>query len=177
MDRDDAAVGGDGFPTTARGAVAALFHVHHRRLVGLASLLVDDRGAAEEVVQDAFESLYRHWGGLRSPDAAVAYLDRAVVYRSRSWVRRRITARGYAWPEAAAEPSAESIGVDNSTRAELMAAVRALPRRQREVIVLRFFLDLSEQEIAACLGVSPGSVKRHAFRANENLQRRLEAWA
>jgi len=161
----------------ARDVVADLFHVHHRRLVGLAALLVDDRGSAEELVQDAFESLYRNWNGLRSPSAAVAYLDRAVVYAARSWVRRRVTARSYVWPEAGSTPSAEAEGVGRGERDALAAAVRQLPRRQREVIVLRYYLDLSEAEIAAWLGVSPGSVKRHASRATESLQRRMEAWA
>jgi RNA polymerase sigma-70 factor (sigma-E family) len=173
---DSVTVVGD-FPTSARGAVTALFHVHHRRLVGLASLLVDDHGSAEEIVQDAFESLYRHWDGLRDPNAAVAYLDRAVVYAARSWVRRRITARSYVLPDAGTSASAESEGVDNRRREELSTAIRELPRRQREVVVLRYFLDLSEAEIATWLGVSTGSVKRHASRATAALQRRMEAWA
>ena len=165
------------FPTSARGAVSALFLAHHRRLVGLASLLVDDHGSAEEIVQDAFESLYRHWDGLRDPQAAVAYLDRAVVYGARSWVRRRVTARSYVLPDAGVSASAENEGVDNRRRAELSDAIRELPQRQREVVVLRYFLDLSEEQIASWLGVSTGSVKRHAFRATAALQRRMEAWA
>ena len=163
-------------PTTARGAVTALFRVHHKRLVGLASLLVDDHGTAEEIVQDAFESLYKRWNGLRDPDAAVAYLDRAVVYGARSWVRRRVTARAYVLPEAGTAPSAEAEGVDLRRNDELADAIRALPQRQREVIVLRYFLDLSEEQIAAWLGVTTGSVKRHAFRATAALQKRMEAW-
>jgi len=174
-DTSVAAVGG--FPTTARGAVAALFHAHHRRLVGLASLLVDDHGSAEEIVQDAFESLYKNWDGLRDPHAAVAYLDRAVVYGSRSWIRRKVTARSYVLPDAGVSVSAESEGVDNRRREELSAAIRELPQRQREVVVLRYFLDLSEEQIASWLGVSTGSVKRHAFRATAALQKRMEAWA
>jgi RNA polymerase sigma-70 factor (sigma-E family) len=169
--------GGESFPTSARDAVSALFHLHHRRLVGLASLLVDDRGSAEEIVQDAFESLYRRWNGLRDPHAAAAYLDRAVVYGARSWVRRRITARGYVLPDAGVSPSAESEGVDLRRNADLADAIRGLPQRQREVVVLRYYLDLSEEQIAAWLGVSTGSVKRHAFRATAALQRRMEAWA
>jgi RNA polymerase sigma-70 factor (sigma-E family) len=164
-------------PTSARSAVAVLFRVHHKRLVGLASLLVDDRGTAEEIVQDAFESLYKRWNGLRDPDAAVAYLDRAVVYGARSWVRRRVTARAHVLPEAGTAPSAEAEGVDLRRNDELADAIRALPQRQREVIVLRYFLDLSEEQIAAWLGVTTGSVKRHAFRATEALQKRMEAWA
>lgn len=162
---------------SARAAVTEIFHHHYRRLVGLAGLLVDDRETAEEIVQDAFESLSRHWRQLRDPSAAVVYLNRTVVNRSRSTVRRRVTERGYVLPEAGVEPSAESVGVEDSRRQELVGAVRGLPQRQREVVVLRYFLDLSEEEIAAWLGVSKGSVKRHAFRANDTLQKRMEAWA
>jgi RNA polymerase sigma-70 factor (sigma-E family) len=169
--------GHDGFPTTARGAVTALFLVHHRRLVGLASLLVDDLGTAEEIVQDAFESLYKRWDGLRDPHAAVAYLDRSVVYGARSWVRRRVTARSFTPPEAGVEASAEQAAVVGRRNEELAVAIRELPQRQREVVVLRYYLDLSEEQIAAWLGVSTGSVKRHAFRATAALQKRMEAWA
>jgi RNA polymerase sigma-70 factor (sigma-E family) len=169
--------GGDGLPSSARGAVAALFQAHHRRLVGLAALLVDDHGTAEEVVQDAFESLYKRWDRLRDPSSAVAYLDRTVVYGARSTLRRRYVARAHELPAAGVAASAEADIVDRRTREELEVAIRALPRRQREVIVLRYYLDLSEAEIASWLGVSPGSVKRHAFRATESLQKRMEAWA
>ena len=169
--------GSDGFPTSARDAVSTLFHLHHKRLVGLASLLVDDHGTAEEIVQDAFESLYKRWNGLRDPNAAVAYLDRSVVYGARSWVRRRVTARSFTPPEAGVEISAENHAVDSRRNDELADAIRGLPQRQREVVVLRYYLDLSEEQIATWLGVSTGSVKKHAFRATAALQRRMEAWA
>lgn len=176
--RDTAHDRGDADLPRARGAaVSALFHVHYRRLVGLAGLLVDDRESAEEVVQDAFEQLYRRWGSLRDPSSAVAYLDRSVVNGARSRLRRRSTERSYLWPVPAEEPSAESTGIERRQRDVLVAAVRQLPRRQREVIVLRYFLDLSEDQIAQWLGVSPGSVKQHAHRATTALQQRMEAWA
>ncbi len=163
--------------TSPRAAVTELFHAHYRRLVGLASLMVDDRQTAEEVVQDAFEQLYRRWGSLREPSAAVAYLDRSVVNGARSRVRRRFTERSFTPPEAGTVPSAESAGVDRWQRDDLVAAVKELPQRQREVIVLRYYLDLSEDQIAQWLGVSPGSVKKHASRATTALQKRMEAWA
>ena len=164
-------------PSSPRAAVTELFHHHYRRLVGLAGLMVDDRETAEEVVQDSFEALYRHWARLRDPNAAIAYLNRSVVNGSRSKVRRRVTVRAFPLPEAGVEPSAESGGLDRSRRQELVAAVHQLPRRQREVVVLRYFLDLSEIEIADWLGVSTGSVKRHASRATDSLRKRMEAWA
>ena len=166
-----------GLPSTPRAAVTELFHQHYRRLVGLAGLMVDDRETAEEVVQDSFEALYRGWSRLRDPHAAIAYLNRSVVNGSRSKVRRLVAARGFVLPEAGVQPSAESGGMDTSRRHDLVAAVHQLPRRQREVVVLRYFLDLSEIEIAEWLGVSTGSVKRHASRANDSLRKRMEAWA
>jgi RNA polymerase sigma-70 factor (sigma-E family) len=164
-------------PRSRGAAVTMLFRLHYRRLLGLAGLLVDDRGTAEEVVQDAFERLYRGWGSLRAPEAAVAYLDRSVVNGARSRLRRRFTERSYELPHAGTSPSAESAGVDRRQRDDLVAAVRQLPQRQREVIVLRFYLDLSEEQIASWLGVSPGSVKKHASRATTALQKRMGAWA
>jgi len=161
---------------STRAVVTELFHHHYRRLVSLAGLMVDDRETAEEVVQDAFEALYRHWPRLRDPEAAVMYLNRSVANGSRSWVRRRMTERAYVVPDAGTVTSAETVGMDRSQRAELVEAVRQLPRRQREVVVLRYFLDLSEAQIADWLGVSTGAVKRHAFRANATLQKRMEAW-
>jgi RNA polymerase sigma-70 factor (sigma-E family) len=162
---------------SSRALVTDLFHHHHRRLVGLAALMVDDRETAEEVVQDAFESLYRQWPRLRDPHAAVGYLNRSVVNGSRSRLRRRLSERSYVLPEVGSAPSAESFGMREGQRKELVDAVRELPRRQREVVVLRYFLDLSEEQIADWLGVSKGSVKRHAFRATATLQKRMEAWA
>ncbi|MBI1378111.1 MAG: SigE family RNA polymerase sigma factor [Frankiales bacterium] len=164
-------------PPSRDAAVTSLFHAHYRRLLGLAGLLVDDRGTAEEVVQDAFERLYRGWGSLRDPGAAVAYLDRSVVNGARSRLRRRLTERSHRPPEGDPWPSAEATAVDSRQRDHLVAAVRQLPQRQREVIVLRYYLDLSEDQIAHWLGVSPGSVKKHAHRATTALQKRMEAWA
>lgn len=88
-----------------------------------------------------------------------------------------MTERAYDIPDAGTAPSAESLGLDRNERDELVEALRALPRRQREVMVLRYYLDLSEDQIAEWLGISNGSVKRHAFRATETLQKRMEAWA
>jgi len=173
----DDAQGSADLPRSARAAVTSLFHVHYRRLVGLAALMVDDRETAEEVVQDAFEQLYRRWGSLRDPGAAVGYLDRSVVNGARSRVRRRYTERSFAPPREGSVVSAESVGIDSRQRDDLVAAVKELPQRQREVIVLRYYLDLSEEQIAQWLGVSPGSVKKHAHRATATLQRRMEAWA
>jgi RNA polymerase sigma-70 factor (sigma-E family) len=177
MEVTGTAIASGAFPTTARGAVAALFSVHHRRLVGLASLLVDDREVAEEIVQDAFESLYRRWNGLRDPDSAVAYLDRTVVYGARSTLRRRYTIRRTDLPPSQDSPSAESRGIAQAEFDALSVAVRGLPQRQREVVVLRFYLDLTEEQAARLLGISLGSVKTHGHRAIATLKQRMEGWA
>lgn len=154
--------------------VAELFTVHHRRLVGLAALLVDDRQAAEDVVQDAFVALHRHWRGLRDPNAAVAYLNRIVVNSSRDALRRRRRADK---ANLRLVPRAEELGSaehDVVTRLEadrLWTSVSALPTRQREVLVLRYFLEQNESEIAETLGISRGSVKQHASRGLAALAR------
>jgi RNA polymerase sigma-70 factor (sigma-E family) len=156
--------------------VTELFAHHYRRLVGLAVLLVDDRETAEEVVQDAFESLYRGWGRLRDPDAALVYLQRSVVNGSRSRLRRRATERAYLLPDSEPVPSAETAGLHRGELSELDDAILALPQRQREVVVLRYFLDLSEDQIAQWLGISRGAVKSHASRAAAALRQRMETW-
>lgn len=148
-------------------AVTELFVVHHRRLVGLAALLVDDRQVAEDVVQDAFAALYRHWRRLRDQNAAVAYLNRAVVNGSRDVLRRgqrrkRATLR--LAPRSEALDSAEQGVVKHHEADRMWAAVTALPTRQRQVLVLRYYLDQTEVQIAETLGISRGSVKQHASR-------------
>lgn len=173
----DEEAGAVALPESSSAAVTELFHHHYRRLVGLAGLMVDDRESAEEVVQDAFEALYRHWPRLRDPQAALGYLNRSVVNGSRSRLRHRRTVRAVPVPDAGFAPSAETSGMGTHIRHDLAVAVRELPRRQREVVVLRYFLDLSEIEIADWLGVSKGSVKRHASRATHSLRTRMEAWA
>jgi RNA polymerase sigma-70 factor (sigma-E family) len=159
-------------------AVSALFLAHHRRLVGLASLLVDDRGTAEEVVQEAFVNLHRRWGHLRDPGSAVAYLNKAVVNGGRDRLRhgRRVVSilpRMVPVPEERA--SAEQHAVKHEEADLLWQAITALPMRQRQVLVLRYYLDQSEAEIADTLEVSRGSVKRHASRGLAALARSLEA--
>jgi RNA polymerase sigma-70 factor (sigma-E family) len=155
-------------------AVTALFVAHHRRLVGLARLLVDDQQSAEDVVQDAFGQLHRRWCGLRDKDAAVAYLQRAVVNGARSALRRRRVRRredDVVVPDA---PSAELSALRHEDHRQLRAAIAGLPQRQRQVLVLRYFLDLSEAEIAHWLDISRGSVKQHAARGLAALSARLE---
>jgi RNA polymerase sigma-70 factor (sigma-E family) len=158
--------------------VSELFVGHHRRLVGLASLLVDDRRTAEDVVQEAFAGLYRRWRQVRDPDAAVQFLNKSVVNGGRDMLRRRRRAGAAELrlvPRSEHLDSAEHTVVERHEADRLWGAITALPMRQRQVLVLRYYLDQSEDEIADTLGVSRGSVKKHASRGIAALAREWEA--
>ena len=156
-------------------AVTALFRTHHARLVGLARLLVDDLATAEDVVQDAFAGLYRQWPWMRNPDAAVSYLNATVANGARSTLRHRRVVRRTKTETPPDVPSAESSVIRHEQANAVLAALRTLPARQREVLVLRYYLDQSEAEIASTLSISRGSVKQHASRGIATLGARLEA--
>lgn len=151
-----------------------LYRQHRMRLVRLAILLVDEASTAEDVVQEAFTGLHRHWSGLRDEAAALGYLRTAVVNGSRSVLRRRKTARGYVPPHQANARSAESLAMLTTEHQAVVNALGHLPPRQREVLVLRYYGGMSEAEIATATGVSRGTVKSSASRALDALQRILE---
>lgn len=167
------AVDGERLPPARNAALSALFTANYRRLVGLARLLVDDLPTAEDVVQDAFLALSRRWGSLRDPAAAYVYLQRSVVNGARSRLRRAHIRERFGLLPSADVPSAESTALDHAQVRQLRALIGELSGRQREVLVLRFYLDMSEAEIADLLGVSPGSVKQHASRGLDRLASRL----
>ena len=150
-----------------------VYREHYRSLVRLASLLIDDVGTCEEVVQDAFVQVWRRRPALRSDDRLPAYLRSAVLNGARSHLRRRRVARGQRSVGPDPAPSADS-GAAAGDQHLVLDALRALPTRQREVLVLRYYLDLPEAEIAATLGLSTGSVKTHAHRGLRALADRLE---
>ena len=150
-----------------------LYRQHRMRFVRLAILLVDDPATAEDVVQEAFAGLHRHWGGLRDAAAALAYLRTAVVNGSRSVLRRRKTARDYTPPHSVNARSAESLAMLTAEHQAVVGALSRLPDRQREVLVLRYYGGLSEAEIAEATGISKGTVKSTASRALDALQRVL----
>jgi RNA polymerase sigma-70 factor (sigma-E family) len=160
---------------TADEAVTRLFASQYRPLVRLAVLLLHHNDAAEEIAQDAFVALHRHWARLRDPDKAVAYLRQSVVNRARSALRHRGVVDRFLrrTPEQSLVPSAESSVLDAQSHAEVLAAVRLLPARQREALALRYYLDLSEAQTAEAMGVSPGAVKSHTARALTALRRTL----
>ena len=163
-----------GLPLDRDAAVTALFRTHYGRLVGLARLLVDDQQSAEDVVQDAFGELHRRWDRLQDPEQALGYLRTAVLNGARSQLRRRRTLRAWRPPRPADAPSAESVVVRDDEQRRALLGLRQLPQRQREVLVLRYFFDLHEAEIAADLGISRGSVKQHASRGLSALGARLQ---
>jgi RNA polymerase sigma-70 factor (sigma-E family) len=141
-----------------------LYREHRMRFVRLAILLVDDPATAEDVVQEAFTGLHRHWTRLRDENAALGYLRTAVVNGSRSVLRRRRTAREYTPPHTADARSAESLAMLSAEHQAVVSALSQLPRRQREVLVLRYYGGLSEAEIAEATGISRGTVKSTASR-------------
>ena len=152
------------------GELGELYREHAQSLVRLAVLLVDDVGVAEEIVQDAFVSVHGRGGGVRRP---AAYLRTTVVNLSRSRLRRRLVAlRHQAVVDRHSLPADDGVGLGDDQRA-VIAAVQRLPRRQREVLVLRYWSELSEDEIAETLAISQGSVKTHAHRGLATLQREL----
>ncbi|MDN5859698.1 MAG: SigE family RNA polymerase sigma factor [Pseudonocardia sp.] len=152
-------------PAAAPRTLADLYRDHRQRMVRLAVLLVDDPATAEDVVQEAFAGLHRHWSGLRDEEAAVGYLRTAVVNGSRSVLRRRRTARDYVPPHQVNARSAESLAMLSAEHQAVVDALATLPPRQREVLVLRYYGGLSEAEIAEATGITRGTVKSTASRA------------
>ena len=148
----------------------ALHHAAWRPMVRLAYLLVDDVALAEDIVQDAFLALYRRSASLRDVEAARGYLRTAVVNGARSTLRKRRTVRTYLRSVRLEHDAPADHDLLVAERdAALHAALEQLPRRQREVVVLRYWEHLSEADIASTLGVAPGTVKSTASRALDAL--------
>ena len=155
-------------------AAIQLYAVHFRALVRLAALLVRDTPTAEDVVQDSFIAMREAWDRLRDADQALAYLRQAVVNRSRSVLRHR-TAIGQTPQQAPPDtPDAEDEVLIQLERSAVVAALRNLPVRQREAIVLRYYADLSEAEIAAAMGISRGAVRSHTARGMSALRAAMQ---
>ncbi|MDX6743501.1 SigE family RNA polymerase sigma factor [Actinocorallia sp. A-T 12471] len=155
-------------------AVTALYGAEYRSLVRLAALLVRDVATAEEVVQDAFVAMHGAWRRLRSPDKALAYLRQSVVNRARSVLRHRAVVEKYAPKGLPDVQSAEHGAIIQLERDAVVRALHGLPPRQREALVLRYYGDLSEAQIAAAMGISRGAVKSHTARGMAALRNVLE---
>jgi RNA polymerase sigma-70 factor (sigma-E family) len=155
-------------------AVTELYSTHYRSLVRLAVLLVRDIATAEEVVQDSFVAMHGGWRRLRDSDKALSYLRQSVVNRSRSVLRHRVVVDRNAPKPPPDMPSAEHGAITLLERSAVVAALRTLPPRQREALVLRYYGDLSEAQIATAMGISKGAVKSHTARAMIALRGVLE---
>jgi DNA-directed RNA polymerase specialized sigma24 family protein len=149
----DTSAGHDASAEDASHAVAALYQLHYPALVRLAALLIPDLATAEDIVQDAFAAVHGRWHVQPDADAALAYLRWSVVHRSRSVPPLGGPAAGSDEPGSA-----------------VMSALRALSARQREVVVLRYFADLPEAEVASATGMSMAAVRNHAAQAMSSLQ-------
>jgi RNA polymerase sigma-70 factor (sigma-E family) len=156
--------------------VVALFDAHYWRLCQLAYVLLGDPSRAEDAVQEAFLKTLAGWGRLRQPDRAEFYLRKAVLNQCRSGLRRRVTeTRGNAVVAAGERTrSRDDFEFRRATELDVVAAVRRLPTRQREVVVLRYFLDLAETEIASTLGINVGTVKSQLSKARRKLATTVE---
>jgi RNA polymerase sigma-70 factor (sigma-E family) len=159
----------------AATAVTTLYTAHWSQLVRLAALLTRDASVAEEIVQEAFVKLHGRWHRLSDPAAVHGYLRTSVVNGARSALRHRGVTERYRQPGPAAPAGPEERAVQSDQDARVLAALRRLPRRQQEVLVLRYYADLSETEIAQALGVSRGAVKSHAHRGVAALRVALAA--
>ncbi len=150
-------------PPSRRDALALLYQRHYAELVRLAFSLTGDWGLAEELAQEAFVRAWRSWGNIRDQQAAPAYLRTTVVNLARKALRRASRERS-AW-QGADDTRSASPGAS----IDLLRALARLPVRKRACIVLRFYLDLSEADTAAALGVSVGTVKSQTAKALRQL--------
>jgi RNA polymerase sigma-70 factor (sigma-E family) len=155
-------------------AVTELYSTHYRSLVRLAALLVRDIATAEEVVQDSFVAMHGGWRRLRDSEKALSYLRQSVVNRSRSVLRHRVVVDRNAPKPPPDMPSAEHGAIALLERSAVIAALRTLPARQREALVLRFYADMSEAQIADTMRISKGAVKSHTARGMATLRTVLE---
>ncbi|MFI8264104.1 MULTISPECIES: SigE family RNA polymerase sigma factor [unclassified Streptomyces] len=151
------------------------YQAHYRSLLGLAALLLDDTASCEDVVQEAFIRVHSARNRVRDRDKTLAYLRQTVVNLSRSALRRRILGLKLLSKPMPDMASAEEGAYDQLERDDLIKAMRGLQRRQREVLVLRYFADMTETQVAETLGVSLGSVKAYGSRGIAALRVAMEA--
>jgi len=151
-----------------------MYDTQYRPLVRMSAMLLGDTSAAEEVVQEAFIAVHAAWRRLRDADKAVPYLRRAVLNRSRSILRHRMVVDRHMPAREPDMPSAEQGAITQLERSAVIEALRSLPARQREALVLKFYLGLSEEEVAAAMKISTGAVKSHTSRGKAALRAALD---
>jgi RNA polymerase sigma factor (sigma-70 family) len=175
---------GDRTPATHAELVSFLYKGHYVSLCRTARLMVDDPGRAEELVQDAFTRTLSKARALRRPEATLGYIRRAVVHACHSELRRRGVERrigagaGGSSLEAASElPPAPGVATADlvSEREAVLGLLRALPPRQREAVVLRYYADLDEAGVAHAMRCSVGTVKSQLSQARRQLAQLLDA--
>ena len=156
------------------GDVAELYALHRLPLTRLAVLMLGDLASAEDAVQEVFVKLWSRTELLENVASPSAYLRTAVVNRARSVQRRRKTEREYRPLFVPDVEAAEATAMLPLEHREVVQAVRELPMRQREVLILRYWGDLSETDIARTLGITRGTVKSAASRGMRTLSERLK---
>jgi RNA polymerase sigma-70 factor (sigma-E family) len=161
-------------PETVRQQVTALYQAHALGLVRLAVLMVGDQQAAEDVVQDAFLGLYRRWSALKDPDRALSYARSSVLNGCRMVLRARSSRDKITLAAPDDIESAEATALLGEANRQVLAALRRLPARQREAVVLRYYLDMTENQAAQAMRVSRGTVKSATSRGLAALARLLK---
>jgi RNA polymerase sigma-70 factor (sigma-E family) len=154
--------------------VSVLFQTHALALKKLAFLMTGDQSTAEDIVQDAFLGLYRRWRSLDDADKALGYLRTSVLNGCRSVHRVRFRRQGVTLDAPEDTASAEDIALLGEASRQVLVAIRRLPARQREAVVLRYYLDMTEDQAAQAMGVSRGTVKSATSRGLAALARMLE---
>lgn len=154
--------------------VSALYKEHALALLKLAVLMTGDQPTAEDIVQDAFLALYRRWPSLRDTGSAVGYLRSTVLNGCRMIHRARRRRQALVLDPPATADSAEAEALIGEAHREVLTALRSLPPRQREAVVLRYHLDMTEQQAAGAMGVSRGTVKSATSRGIAALARILK---
>ena len=154
--------------------VDRLFRQEAVSLVHLARFFVDDTAAAEDLVQEAFIRLARTAHRIRDPSATTAYLRSIVLNLARDHNRRGLVSLRHRPPADVGPPTPEDRALARADADVVVAALRELPIRQRDCLVLRYYLDLGVADIAATLHLSPNSVKTHLQRGLRALEERLE---
>ena len=169
--------GGDAW-AGAEAGVTALYEASALGLIRMAYVMLGDQPSAEDVVQEAFCGLYRRWDRLASTDGALYYVRTSVLNGCRSALRRRAVRHGFVQRRALADQlpavSAETVVLGGEEREEVIRALIRLPDRQREVLILRFYAELPDEQIGRVMGIRPGTVRSTAFRALDALGRALK---
>jgi len=174
--REPAANAGPGHEAAAVDQVTRLYQAHGMGLIRIAAVMLGSRAAAEDIVHDAFCGLFSKWHTLADPANGLPYVRSAVMNRCRSELRRlaRLERRADQNHRPLVAESPEQAAILGEEHRDVLAALRRLPDRQREALVLRYFMDLPEPEIAAAMGISQGTVKSTTSRAIAALARQLK---